>query len=155
VPDAAISSHNAGIVQIAAFNGSGEAVSAIVGRMHDRADVVEIGPGRWWLISADDRAGALDGLDAGAAAVVDLSSSRIVVRLRHPRWRDVVAKGCGIDLSSARFVRQSYAATSFARFNVLLRVPDGKEGCDLYVARSCADSLRRWLEDALVEFGDA
>ncbi len=154
MPDPVISSHAAGILQVDALvygEGVRERVEAVRG-----ADILEIAPRRWWLLSRDGaRLAAPDGLAPGAAAIVDLSSSRIVLRLRHPRWRDVVAKGCGIDVFGADFVRRRYAATLFARFNVLLRMPDGADGCDLYVARSGAESLRRWLEDALVEFETA
>jgi heterotetrameric sarcosine oxidase gamma subunit len=155
VPDPVISSHAAGILQVDALD-SGERVRGLVEGMRGHADIVEIAPRRWWLISGDgQRVGKPDGLAPGAAAIVDLSSSRIVLKLRHPRWRDVVAKGCGIDLAGADFARRGYAATLFARFNVLLRLAEGADGCDLYVARSCEGSLRRWLEDALVEFETA
>lgn len=155
VPDEVISCHAAHIVELTAFTESDGPVRRWIDAIATRHDVAHVAPGRWWILSEARLGAVTDGLDPKAVATVDLSSSRVAFRLRHPRWCDVIAKGCGIDLAGAAFVERSYAFTKLAHFDVLLRARQAAGGCDLYVSRSYADSLGGWLKDALAEFEKA
>ncbi len=160
--EAIVSRHEAGILQVAAFFGHGEAVaqfvSTIAGARKLRVvpsertiDVIEVAPSRWWVLFNGDRP-CCDGLEPVEGCAVDLSSSRLRLALRHPRWREVLAKGCGIDLTGRHFTMAGHAMTAIGHYNVLLRVPEGIEGCDIYVGRSLALDLASWLADAVLEF---
>lgn len=155
VPDDVISRHPAHIVELTAFTDSDGPVPRWIDAVATGRDVAHVAPRRWWILSERPLDAVTSGLDPEAVAAVDLSSSRVVLRLRHPRWRDVIAKGCGIDLAGEAFVERLYAVTKLAHFDVLLRAPQAAGGCDLYVSRSYADSLGGWLKDALAEFETA
>jgi heterotetrameric sarcosine oxidase gamma subunit len=119
--------------------------------------VVWSGPGQWLLIG-DSRAGwsdALAGL-ADHAAVVDQSDSRAVLSLSGPHVRDLLAKGCMIDLHPTVFPVGAAALTGIAHMAVALwRSVDGADGAvfEIMVARSMAGSFWSWLSASAAEFG--
>ncbi|HEX9584259.1 MAG TPA: sarcosine oxidase subunit gamma family protein [Gammaproteobacteria bacterium] len=86
-------------------------------------------------------------------AAVDASSSRTVIRLSGDRARDVLMKGCSLDLHPAVFAAGQCAQSSLARCHVLLHQTGDTPDYDVYVHRSFADYLWRWLEDAAAEYG--
>ena len=53
-------------------------------------------------------------------SAVDVSAQRIILRLRGPRVRDVLAKGCAIDLHPRVFGRGCSAQTTLGRAGVVL-----------------------------------
>lgn len=119
-----------------------------------------LGPNEWLLVVtpyegtplAEDLDGALDGLHAGATVLTD---SRTVIGLRGPAARDVLAKGCPLDLHPAAFPAGTCAQSLVGQVDVLLHLHRDGARFDLYVLRSYADHLWRWLEDAGAEFGTA
>jgi heterotetrameric sarcosine oxidase gamma subunit len=158
VADPFVSRHEAGILQFSAFAGQGEAATKFIASIDGEAlgvssavDVIEIAPFRWWMLFEAERPG-LESLPASTGAIVDLSSSRVRVALRHPRWRAVLAKGCGVDLTGRHFTARRYAMTALGHYNVLLRALGDAEGCDVYVGRSLVQSLENWLSDSMLEF---
>ena len=67
-----------------------------------------LGPDEWLVVTADDdRVSVLTSLRAALSrqhtAVVDASDGRTVIRVRGSRSRDVLAKGCPIDLHPSEF----------------------------------------------------
>ncbi len=120
------------------------------------------GPDQWLLICpADDVAFFINTLrqaTAGShAALTDVSDGRIALRLAGPSARDLLAKGCPLDLHPRRFQPGQCAQSLLAKAAVLchLCADDAQQGptFDLYVARSFADYLWTWLEDAGREYG--
>ena len=86
----------------------------------------------------------------GGATVTDVSAQRITVRLGGSRARDVLAKGCALDLHPRVFTPGSSAQTVLGRAGVvLLAVADGYE---VLVRSSFAGYLGDWLIDAALEF---
>jgi sarcosine oxidase subunit gamma len=91
-------------------------------------------------------------------AVTDVSESRTCIHVRGPRARDLLAKGCPLDLHPRVFGPGRCAGTLMAKAGVTLHqvagddAPDGP-AYDLYTTRSFADYLWRWLEDAAREYG--
>jgi sarcosine oxidase subunit gamma len=88
------------------------------------------------------------------AAVVDVTDSRTVLRLSGLRARDVLAKGCALDLHRRSFALGDVAQTMLAKAAVILHqsADDGEESgpvFDIYVPRSFADYLWSWLADAI------
>ncbi|MGH6917627.1 MAG: sarcosine oxidase subunit gamma [Geminicoccaceae bacterium] len=91
------------------------------------------------------------------AAVTDISDGRVALRLGGPSARDVLAKGCPLDLHPRAFAAGRCAQSLLAKASVLVHLlaEDAKRGptFDLYVARSFAHYLWAWLEDAGREYG--
>jgi len=85
---------------------------------------------------------------------VDVSAQRTTVRLRGARARDVIAKGCSLDLHPSVFGQGGAAQTTLGRAGVVL-IPLSDNGTDyrLIVRSSFARYLADWLIDAAEEFG--
>ena len=116
------------------------------------------GPGNWLIVSDDDAADALDGgfraiPCLGSVAVADLSHGRTVVRIGGAASRDVLAKGCSIDLHPRRFLAGDCAQTNLAGIPVLIHAVTDEPTYDIYVPRGFALSAWEWLLDAALEFG--
>ena len=120
-----------------------------------------LGPDEWLIVTPDERTPkALEALDAAlaklsTAAVTDVSDARAVIGLGGPRARDVMMKGCSLDLHPRVFRPGHCAQSLLAKAQVILHQLDDKPTYDLYVARSFAEYLWAWLEDASLEYGMA
>jgi sarcosine oxidase subunit gamma len=124
---------------------------------HGRAlDLAWAGPEQWLAVSAERTvaerlAGELEGL----AAVSDQSDGRAVLRLSGPKVREMLAKGCPVDLHPRAFRPGDTAITAIAHVGVQLWQVDDGPTFDLLVARSMAASFWRWLSVSSREFGFA
>jgi sarcosine oxidase subunit gamma len=91
------------------------------------------------------------------AAVTDLTDGRVAFRLAGPSARDVLAKGCPLDLHPRVLTVGSCAQSLLAKAAVLIHLVDDDQtrgpAFDVYVARSFAHYLWMWLEDAGREYG--
>jgi sarcosine oxidase, subunit gamma len=91
------------------------------------------------------------------SAVTEVSDARVALRLAGPSARDVLAKGCTLDLHPRAFPVGSCAQSLLAKASALIHLlaDDGERGpsFDVYVARSFADYVWMWLEDAGREYG--
>lgn len=121
--------------------------------------VIWFGP-QEWLVTSTQRGG--EGLEAelheavaaAGGAAVDVSAQRTTVRLRGAHARDVLAKGCSLDLHPRVFGPGAAAQTMLALAAVVL-IPLDDKGTDyrIIVRSSFAGYLADWLIDALAEFG--
>jgi sarcosine oxidase subunit gamma len=75
------------------------------------------------------------------------------LRISGPHTRELLAKGCSLDLHPRVFRTGHCAQTSLAHVGVLLHLPDAGGGIDLYCSRSYAQHLWHWLSEAAGEFG--
>lgn len=91
-------------------------------------------------------------LFGSAAAVVDQSGAHVFLRLTGPHARNVLSKGCPIDLHPDVFPAGSCAPTLMAHCRVHLRV-EADAAFGLLVPSSYALSFCEWLAEAAVEFG--
>jgi sarcosine oxidase subunit gamma len=117
-----------------------------------------LAPTRWLVVSTGDApAEAVSGLNAALAglsgAVTDVSSGRTVIRVRGRDARDLLAKGCPLDLHGSRFKPGDCAQSVLGAINVLLHATGDGAAIDLYCARGFALSMWEWLTDAAGEFG--
>jgi len=128
----------------------------------DRITVLSLGPDEWLLV-VDDADGTVaeqlvialrTGLTGAGTAVTDVSDSYAVIGVEGVNVRDLLAKGCPLDLYPTKFHVGEAAQTLIGRADVILHQIDDK-GFDLYVRRSFAEYLWLWLEDAGLEFGVA
>lgn len=116
-----------------------------------------LGPDEWLLVGDAGLGPRLAAALAGRHfAATDVTEGRTIIRLRGPRARDLLAKGCALDLHPAAFPAGAVAQSLLAQADIVLhRVADEGEAAvfDLYVARSVAPYLWNWLVDAAMEFG--
>lgn len=119
--------------------------------------VLWLGPDEWLVLAAP---GAEAGLVAGLqeaiggrhCAVVDVTGNRTVFRLSGEPARDVLAKGCGLDLHPRVFAPGQCAQTLVARAGVILAQIDDAPTFDILPRRSFGEYVWRWLVDAMEEF---
>ena len=90
------------------------------------------------------------------AAVTEVGESLCCIAVAGPQARAVIAKGCPLDLHPRVFGGSGHCAQShLAKASVTLHQVSDAPAFDLYVRRSFADYLWRWLEDAARESGVA
>ena len=126
--------------------------------VHGDRTLFWLGPDEWLAVFGDgerDRviADLRKALARRHAALVDLSHASAIISVAGPRAREVLQKGCPLDLHPSRFPAGACARSKFARCHVLLHRPDESPACDLHVPRSFARYLWAWLEDAAAEYG--
>lgn len=117
-----------------------------------------LGPDEWLVVTAPDDAmvravGLKVALVGLHAAVTDISDSRIVIRLSGPRARDVLAKGCPLDLHPRVFGPGWVAQSLIGRAGVIIHQIDEVPSYDVYVLASFAAYLWNWLTDAGLDYG--
>jgi sarcosine oxidase subunit gamma len=121
--------------------------------------VIWFGPDEWLVTSPVVAAEVLESqlrdavIEHGGAAV-DVSAQRTTLRLRGNHARDVLAKGCSIDLHPRVFGPGAAVQTMLGQAAVVL-IPLSDNGADyrVFVRSSFAGHLAEWLIDAAEEFG--
>jgi sarcosine oxidase subunit gamma len=110
----------------------------------DGGRAVWLGPDEWLSIGAVPSGGS----------VTDVSAQRIILRLTGERVRQILAKGCAIDLHPRVFGRGRSAQTTLGRAGVvLLSLSETGDDHLVLVRSSFAGYLADWLLDAALEFG--
>jgi sarcosine oxidase subunit gamma len=122
--------------------------------------VLWLGPDEWLVVTPDGQEAELverinDALAGQHFAVSDVSDSRAIIGLTGVHARDVLMKGCGLDLHPRVFNAGDCAQSSLARCHMLLHQINEIPTYDVYVHRSFSDYAWRWLEDAAREYGVA
>jgi sarcosine oxidase subunit gamma len=119
--------------------------------------VIWLGPDEWLVIS---ELAALETQEAdlrvavtpSGGAAVDVSGQRISLTLRGRHVRDVLAKGCALDLHRTVFRPGSSAQTTVGLAGVVLLACDDPGEFTVLVRQSFASYLTDWLIDAAEEF---
>lgn len=118
--------------------------------------VVWLGPDEWLVLSQADAnavTGELREALAGApGSVVDVSANRTTLELSGPAARQVLHKGCPLDLHPRAFGPGQAASTTVGPVAVLLWQVDDAPTYRLFPRSSFADYLARWLIDAMSEY---
>jgi sarcosine oxidase subunit gamma len=86
------------------------------------------------------------------AAVTDVSDGRTTIEIAGRHARDVLAKGCGLDLHPRVFGPGRCAQTGLAKARIILRQTGPAPVFEIFVERSHAEYLWLWLKDAAREF---
>ena len=110
----------------------------------------------WLILTADGRQTALaaslrSSLAGAHCAITDVTDLRAAFRLEGPHARDVLQKGCAVDLHPRAFGASACVTTALARVRVTLRQLDDAPAYEVFVERSYAAYLRDWLDDAALE----
>jgi sarcosine oxidase subunit gamma len=119
--------------------------------------VLWLGPDEWLITAPEGTAPELPARLARAvagqhASLLDLSSSRAVMTISGPKSRALLEKGCGLDLHPRAFSAGHCAQTWFAGVSIILDQLSAAPSYRLFVRRSFARWLCRWLIDAAKEY---
>ncbi len=114
--------------------------------------VMWLGPDEWLVIAppdTDDLEHRLRAELPPGGAVIDVSAQRTTLRLSGAAVRDVLARGCALDLHPREFTGRC-AQTMVARTQAILVEEAGEFG--VLVRSSFAGYLGEWLLDAAAEY---
>lgn len=121
--------------------------------------VLCVAPGEWLLVSDEQTPSSIAERAADlanqGAVLIDATDGVGVLSVRGALARDVLSKGCGLDLRPQTFPVGRCARTRFAQMPVIVDHTDDAPGFRLYVAPSYLRYLADWIEDAAVEFNPA
>ena len=121
--------------------------------------VLWLGPDEWLVATPGDGGEVAGALSAGLAgrpgALIEVGEARTVIGIGGRNAREVLMKGCGLDLHPRVFGPGRCAQSTLARAQVILHQTDAAPAFDVYVHRSFAAYLWLWLEDAAEEYGFA
>ena len=117
-----------------------------------------LGPDEWLIVTPQDGQAAVadalvEALAGVFASVTDVTGGQTVITVSGGRAREVLAKGCSLDLHPRAFGEGQCAQTLVAGANVTLRWAGPEPSFDLIVRRSFAEYLALWLHDAALEYG--
>ena len=120
-----------------------------------------LGPDEWLLVGSADEAALAEVLRPAGGAVVDVSGQRTVIEISGPYAREVLAKGCALDLHP-RLVSAGFAVpTLLAHVPVIIDVRENGDqvlgsaaeiSAAIIVRTTFARHLADWLLDAAVEY---
>jgi sarcosine oxidase subunit gamma len=126
----------------------------------ERHQVFWLGPDEWLIVTP--AAGALElaerlrqATSGTHASVNDISGGQIALMLQGAECRELLAKGCTLDLHPSVFAAGDCAQSGLARANVLLALMDATPTFMIVVRRSFSDYLCRWLAHAGSDVGIA
>jgi sarcosine oxidase subunit gamma len=121
-----------------------------------RTDVICVGPSDWLVLWADVDARELlmhlqVALHGSAFRAANVSQALARIQLDGSEVRNLLAKGCSLDLDPPLFPCGRAVRTRFAGMPVIVRCISGPT-FELIVAQSYSDFLLAWLTDAELEF---
>ncbi|MGW2328350.1 sarcosine oxidase subunit gamma [Streptomyces sp. NPDC001700] len=118
--------------------------------------VLWLGPDEWLVVSRTDGPSVAtelrEALAGDPGSVVDLSANRTTLELSGPAARQVLEKGCPLDLHPRAFGPGQAVSTTVGPVAVLLWQVDDAPTYRLLPRSSFADYLARWLIDAMNEY---
>ena len=124
----------------------------------DRKQALWLGPDEWLIVTPPDEQDAVadalvEALSGVFSSVTDITGGQTLITLSGEHSRDVLAKGCSLDLHRRAFGEGRCAQTVVAGVNVTLLWAGPEPSFDLIVRRSFAEYLALWLHDAASEYG--
>lgn len=118
---------------------------------------VWIQPGMWLVMSPfsgpGDLLNRLAAIVASTASLTDQTFGKTVLRLAGPHARDVLAKGCRVDLHPRVFGPGQSAVTPLSQISCVLQQIDDTPTFDLIVPSTFATAAVEWLEISAAQFG--
>ncbi|WP_338597326.1 sarcosine oxidase subunit gamma family protein [Saccharopolyspora sp. SCSIO 74807] len=120
--------------------------------------VLWLGPDEWLLLGREGTAESMQDTLSTAlgdehGAVVDVSANRTIIEVSGPSAREVLNKGCALDLHPRSFGPDRCAQTLLARAGVILMCRDVRPPSYWLIVRaSFARYVTDWLIDAAAEY---
>ena len=150
---------NAAVNAVAGVLGVGLPTTPNTWTRSDVATVIWLGPDEWLVISGLDRLGTQESELRAAVtpyggAAVDVSGQRVWLTLSGVHVRDVLAKGCALDLHPSVFPPGRSAQSTLGRAGVILLADEDPDRFTVLVRQSFGNYLADWLIDAAAEFRD-
>lgn len=154
-----------GMVQVFAVNGKTAAVERALkikekpGQVSvtDDYTAIPLSPGQWMLISSkkdsDTFAGKINSKLKNNGYVSEQSDSRVVFRISGSRARELMQKGCRLDLHESVATKGWCAQTQIAQAGVILHQVDDKPTYDVLVFAGFAQHFAEWLEHTGAQLG--
>jgi sarcosine oxidase, subunit gamma len=120
--------------------------------------ILRLGPREWQVISEESAWKSLNqSLEVGChqqdLELTDLTSATSVFRIEGKASRELLSKGCGVDLHPREFAGGHGARTRFAAVDVVIECLNQASCFELHVSSSFTDYLHMWLSEAALEFG--
>jgi len=125
----------------------------------DGLTAIWMGPDEWLITAGTRSAAELEtqlraAVSEDGGAAIDVSAQRTTLRLSGPDARDVLAKGCSLDLHPTVFRKGTAVQTMLGLAGVvLIALDDAGTDYRILVRASFARYLADWLIDAGEEFG--
>ena len=113
-----------------------------------------LAPGEWMIVGHTGEACSLLVAAAGAkvAHLADIGEGMVTYAVSGSTARDLLAKGCTLDLHPRVFASDQCAQTLFAQVGIVVdRPPEGDEFI-VHASASYAHHLESWFADAVIEF---
>ena len=112
-----------------------------------------LGPDEWLIVTTAESVTGLvarlgDATSKYHAAVNDISGGLVALIIEGTKTRDILAKGCTLDLHASVFSAGSCAQSGLAKATVLLACLDDTPTFMVVVRRSFSDYLCHWLARA-------
>ena len=119
-----------------------------------------LGPDEWLVTGPVEEGAQLEDvlrtrLDGRHHALTDVSAMYATLALSGPRAREVLMKGCRLDLHPRAFKPNTCVQTALAKANVILHQTDDAPSYEITVRNSFSVYLATWLLDAMVEYRPA
>ena len=119
--------------------------------------ILWLGPDEWLIVGPPDTEWQIEAILNEAlagrhASVVDVSANRTVIEITGANARELLAKGCGLDLHPRSFQPGQCAQTLLAKAQVILHQTADDPVYRLFVRNSFAPYLAEWLQDAAAEY---
>ncbi len=113
--------------------------------------ILKLGPNEWLLI-ADTKTSWSERMKIPGATLTDVSHARVAVMLDGSKSREMLAKGCTVDLHPKVFPPGTCIQTSIAKIGVIVLKGQNANDYTLYAARSYAGSFWHWLSASAQEY---
>lgn len=111
--------------------------------------VFKVGPERFWITGPKDKwvASLCHAVPGRVGSITPLSHGHVRLSIEGPSAREVLSKGIALDLHPDVFRYDACALTGLRDIPLLLH-RSGSDRYELYVPRSFADWIGKWLADA-------
>ena len=115
--------------------------------------IMWLGPDEWLIIAAEGEgptlcADLMTALTGRHISVIDVSANRIIVELSGLGARDIIAKGCTLDLHPRTFTTGQCAQTLLAHVPIILEQTEATPTYKVYVRPSVSRYLADWFLNA-------
>lgn len=142
---------------VAGVIGAAPPVAANTAVKADKNSILWLGPDEWLIITPEGKQGVMEAalrsaLESQHVSVVDGTDARTTIRLHGANARDVLMKGCPLDLHPRVFGPGQCAQSILTKADVLIHQLDDTPTYDIYVLCSFSRYLWDWLADAAKEF---